>query len=150
MDLPAYLTQATPDEWHQVAWNWNWDSGVEALQWIIRQPMCDRGTALLVYWMGGPRYLAQYTERTEVPHYSLEHYDLLMEIERGYLTGRYTGAEIAFDTHDDEGHDWTGEYADIPYRRPIPQPMYAASPGHKVARRTDFDEGYPAGVEWDT
>src|SRR5712691_6236599 len=52
------VNQATPDEWHQVAWNWNWDSGVEALQWIIRQPMCDRGTALLVYWMGGPRYLA--------------------------------------------------------------------------------------------
>ncbi len=76
MDLPAYLTQATPDEWHQVAWKWNWDSGVEALQWIIRQPTCDRGTALLVYWTGGPRCLAQYTERTEVRDSELELYDL--------------------------------------------------------------------------
>ncbi|MGZ3679993.1 MAG: DUF4274 domain-containing protein [Ktedonobacterales bacterium] len=57
-ELLAYLTQATPDAWHQVAWKWNWDSGIKPLQWIIRQPRCDRGTALLIYWYSGPRYLA--------------------------------------------------------------------------------------------
>lgn len=150
MNLQAYLTQATPSEWHQVAWNWNWDSGIEPLQWIIRQAACDRGTALLIYWYNGPRYLAQYAMRAEVPDYKLEGYDLMLEIEQAYLAGRYTHAEIAFDPHDDEGHDWTAEYADIPYRHPIPQLMYMASPGRTEARRKDSDEGYPPGVEWDT
>ncbi len=80
-----------------MAWHWNWDSGVEPLQWIIRQDTCDRGTALLLYWYGGPRHLAQYAERGEVPEYMVEHYDLVREIEAAYLSGRYACAQIAFD-----------------------------------------------------
>ncbi len=84
MDLMTWLAQATPDDWHQVAWGWNWDSGHETLQWIIRQPTCDCGTALLVYWKGGPRYYAQYTTRAAVPEYERAGYDLVMDIERAY------------------------------------------------------------------
>jgi len=61
------ISQASPEEWHQVACNWNWDDGADELRWIIQQPTCDRGTALLVYWHGGPRYYAQYATRDEVP-----------------------------------------------------------------------------------
>ncbi|MGZ3679994.1 MAG: hypothetical protein ACXWQR_15800 [Ktedonobacterales bacterium] len=73
----------------------------------------------------------------------------MQEIEWPYVAGRYTHAEITFDPHDDEGHDWTAEYVDMPYRRPIPQLMYVASLGHTVARQKAFDEGYPPGVRWD-
>lgn len=149
MDLAAYLAQATPEEWHQVAWNWNWDAGIEPLRWIIRQPTCDRGTALLVYWYAGPRYKARYASRDEVPLYQLEGFDLVMEIEAGFLAGRYSNAQISFDPRDDLGHDWTAEYGDQPYRRLIPPQMYMASPGRKVARDGNFDEGYPPGVDRD-
>jgi hypothetical protein len=141
------LAQATPEDWHQVAWHWNWDSGVEPLRWIIRQERCDRGTALLIYWCGGPRYLAQYAERGEVPFYALEDYDLNMAIEAAYLAGRYTSTQIAFDPRNDLGYDWTAEYADQLYRRPIPEHMYAATPGCELVRRDDFHNGYPPDVE---
>jgi uncharacterized protein DUF4274 len=150
VDLSTYLAQATPEDWHQVAWSWNWDAGEEPLLWIIRQPNCDRGTALLIYWYAGPRYLAQYASRDEVPSYEVEGYDLVMEIEAAYLAGRYANVQIAFDPHDDRGYDWTAEYADKPYRRQIPEHMYMASPGRKVAPQDDFDEGYPPGVERDS
>jgi hypothetical protein len=149
MDLLSYLSQATPDEWHQVAGSWNWDTDPEPLRWIIRHPLRDRGTALLVYWYSGPRYFAQYLTRSEVPSYELEGYDLMTEIEQAYLANRYTRAEIAFTPHDDGGYDWTAGYADVPLRRPIPELMYATSPGHQATRRADFDDGYPPGVQRD-
>lgn len=147
MDLQTFLAQATPDEWHQVAWQWNWDSGVEPLRWIIGQPACDRGTALLIYWYGGPRYLSQYASREEVPDYSLEDYDLVMAIERAYLGGFYTRQEIAFDPADDAGFDWTAEYASEPLLRPIPAVMYAASPGRRLSRDPAFEDGVPYGSD---
>jgi hypothetical protein len=84
-----------------------------------------------------------------VPSYQLEGYDFVMEIEAAFLAGRYANAQISFDPRDDLGHDWTAEYADLPYRRPIPPEMFIASPGRKVAPQDDFDEGYPPGVERD-
>ncbi len=54
MNLQTYLASAAPEDWHQVAWNWNWDAGEDSLRWIARQPNCDRGTALLLYWYGCP------------------------------------------------------------------------------------------------
>jgi hypothetical protein len=90
VDLPTYLAQASPEEWYRVAWNWSWDNGLDELRWIIRQPTCDRGTALLVYWGTGPRYFAEYATRDEVPWHELEGYDLAMEVERRYLAGAYT------------------------------------------------------------
>jgi hypothetical protein len=153
VDVRTSLTQASPEEWHQVAWSWNWDNGVEELRWIIRQPTCDRGTALLVYWYGGPRYFAQYASRDEVPEYQLEEYDLVMEIERRYLAGAYLRQEIAFDPHDDDGgadergFDWTLEYVDLPNRHPISEAMKHASPGHLVGRDPTFEDGYPPGAE---
>ncbi|HEX9414580.1 MAG TPA: DUF4274 domain-containing protein, partial [Ktedonobacterales bacterium] len=134
MDLLTYLAQASPDAWHQVAWNWNWDSGGDVLRWIIRQSTCDRGTALLVYWYGAPRYFAQYTTRDEVPEHELAGYALVREIERRYLAGAYTRQEIAFDPRHDERYDWTADSADIPNRRPIPELMLVASPGRTVER----------------
>lgn len=145
MDLQTFLAQATPDEWHQVAWNWNWDSGVEPLRWIVQRPKCDRGTALLIYWYAGPRYFAQYASREEVLEYSLEHYDLIMAIERAYLAGFYTRQEIAFDPSDDAGFDWTAEYAAEPLQRPIPAAMYTASRGRKLERDPAFEDGVPYG-----
>lgn len=154
MDLLTYLAQASPEQWHQVACNWNWDNGEQELRWIIRQPSCDRGTALLVYWHGGPRWYAQYATRDEVPRHELEGYALVREIEHRYLTGAYTRQELAFDPHADygvseRGYDWTLAYADLPNRHPIPELMYVASPGRVVGRDTAYNEGYPPGVEED-
>ena len=152
LDLLTYLAQASPDEWHQVAWNWNWDNPSDAIYWIIRQPTCDRGAALLAYWCATSRYFAQYATRDAVPEHELDGHDLVAEIERRYLAGGYTRQEIAYDPREDrgfseQGYDWTQEYANLPNRRPIPEEMYVASPRHFVACAEGYDEGYPPGVE---
>jgi len=44
-------------ELHQFAWNYNWgDDNWVYLNWIVRNPLCDKGTALLLYWKHVPRW----------------------------------------------------------------------------------------------
>ncbi len=102
-----------------------------------------------MYWKGGPRYYAQYMTRAEVPEYEIAGYDLVMDIERAYLAGAYTRQEISFDPHNDEGQDWTAEYSATPNRRPIPDLMYVTSPGRRVERDTEYDDGYPLAMDAD-
>src|SRR5262245_12922454 len=35
---------------------------------VIDNPLCDRGTALLVFWQNSPGYLYQYASAAEVPY----------------------------------------------------------------------------------
>lgn len=46
-------------ELHYLAREWNWDDGktAEVMTSIINHPLCDRGTALLLYWDGAAPYL---------------------------------------------------------------------------------------------
>lgn len=122
--LAKYLEDNGPDEWHKIASGWNWDAGVEPLDWIIRQPQCDQATALLIYWKGGPGFLAQYGSRHEVPSHALANYDLVKEVERRYVAGFYTRHEIAFDPRKHSGLDWTQEYPDVKKAIPIPEKMH--------------------------
>jgi hypothetical protein len=143
--LLRYLERGTPDDWYQVAWAWNWDNGVEPLRWIVAQPQCDRGTALLVYWHADPRYVQRYAERAEVPAHHRPVYDLVKDIERRYLAGGYTRQRIAFDPRADAGHDWTKGQRGSPVARPLPAMMLEPSPGARVAAAR-FEEGFPREV----
>jgi Domain of unknown function (DUF4274) len=136
--LAGYLEKGGPDEWHKIASGWNWDGGVEPLKWIIRQPQCDRATALLVYWKGGPGFMAQYDSRDEVPSHALANYDLVKEVERRYLSDFYTRYEIAFDPRKHAGLDWTKEYADITKKQPIPDRMHQALRGRDLPESCVF------------
>ncbi|MGX2954874.1 DUF4274 domain-containing protein [Shewanella sp. JL219SE-S6] len=40
------------EELHYVAANLNWDNGLESPAAILNHPLCDAGTALLLYWYG--------------------------------------------------------------------------------------------------
>lgn len=54
--LMRYLKSSGLKEWNQVAVDWNCDNGLKPLRWIIEQPECDKGTALLIYWVSDPNY----------------------------------------------------------------------------------------------
>lgn len=49
----AWLEQQTPDTWHKVVMNWNYDHGDAVLSWILTQPACDKGTAARVFRIEG-------------------------------------------------------------------------------------------------
>lgn len=48
------IKQMTPDDWHEIALNWNWDHGVAELDWITAQHACDRATAVYLLCAGKP------------------------------------------------------------------------------------------------
>ena len=124
----------SPLELHVVAANWNWDDGCELLTWIIRNPICDKGTALLIYWHAGPGWQYQFLNRDEVPKYARANYDLIKEIETRYISGFYTEASIAFDPSNDEETDWTTMYAKISTRQEIPKQMRISTSGISIDR----------------
>jgi hypothetical protein len=61
----AWLKENGPDEWHRWALAWNWDYGVELLEWIVAQPNCDKGTALDIYYAAQPDYFARFASVEE-------------------------------------------------------------------------------------
>jgi hypothetical protein len=52
--LFSWLRSHGPDDRHLVVSDWNWDHGGRIPMWIVRQPDCDRATALLAFWMNDP------------------------------------------------------------------------------------------------
>ena len=52
-DAIAWLAETTPEIWHYVASQWDWDWGVEPLAWIAQQQECDAGTAAMLFWKSG-------------------------------------------------------------------------------------------------
>jgi hypothetical protein len=124
-------------ELHQLAWNWNWDDSRDVPGQIIRHPLCDRSTALLIYWRAGPRWFYQFATRDEVAakaDWGLDDYDLIKEIEKRYLAGVYTQAGIAFDPSNENGYNWTTSYKDLESKQTIPEMLKMPSPGRVLDR----------------
>jgi len=124
----------TFEKLHNFAVHYNWDDGFEIPKWIINNPLCDRGTALMMYWHARPQYFCKYPTRDEVPRtgWNLQHYDFLREIEEKYLGGFYKHQTIFFNPRHDmsdgmEGYDWTQENDDEPQHTSLPAEMFEPS-----------------------
>lgn len=46
------IKQMSPDDWHEIVLNWNWDHGTAELDWITARRDCDRATALVALAAG--------------------------------------------------------------------------------------------------
>jgi hypothetical protein len=114
---------------HRRALRVNWDEGIWRLQRMVEDPACDHGTALAIYWMGGPGFDQQYATAKEVDSWRKLTYRFLRQLEKRLLRKQFATSNILFNPRFDctsissEGHDWTAEYDDIPKRRPIPDAL---------------------------
>lgn len=106
----------TAVRYYKLAKEHNWDDDYEALYGILLDPGCDQGTALMIYWLGKPKYFCQFTDRMEVPSYNRENYDLLKMIEKKY---RAYPKIISYDPKDD-----IVEYEDAEVKVPIDPIFY--------------------------
>lgn len=98
------LKSMGPDGWHRLALYANWDYTDDAVwQWIIRQPDCDKATALAIFWKAHPDYYAEFPSRATVPSINRPGYDLVTAIRDRWLAGRYRRSELAFSLDDDAG-----------------------------------------------
>jgi hypothetical protein len=120
-----FETVTDSEELHLYADGFNWDTGVEEMRRVIEHPLCDRGTALLIYWRGAPGWYARYTDRSETRNPDqADHYDLLREIEQKIIGGHFHTLRFPYDPKSDRGHDMTTQYGSAGQKRPIPPEMF--------------------------
>lgn len=113
------------EELHLYAGHFNWDCGCEELHRVIQHPLCDRGTALMIYWRGGPRWFARYRDRSEASNPDAARtFDLLREIEKKVMANAFKSRQIHFDPKNDKGYDWTQRHNTTKVVREIPMEMF--------------------------
>ncbi len=52
-----WLRSASTEDWHRVAvcFDAQWDGPTDHLFWIVRQPQCEKATALTIFWKARPK-----------------------------------------------------------------------------------------------
>ena len=133
----AVETMQTAEELHDFMQNYNWDNGVATVEKVINHPKCDKGTALMCYWLASPAYWLRFDDVSKVSEYMREDYLFVKMLERKYVNGEFTRSEIAFDPHSDDGTDWIADSererkAILPNK--IPQQMFEPVEGIGLKR----------------
>jgi len=88
-------------ELHYLASIFNWDDDKDILEWIINSPLCDRGTALLIFWRSQPDFYTRFDNEDEVD-YERETFRLVRNIVKNFQDGFYKKARIRFNPQSDE------------------------------------------------
>lgn len=94
-----YLAERGPELWHAVADDWNWDNGLWILEWIIRQPDCERATAQLIFWRAEPEWFLPFGGKEDWEsrvNNSRELYELVKVIVDRWNSGSYTRSILEF------------------------------------------------------
>lgn len=115
-------------ELHMFADGWNWDGGVEELRRVIRHPLCELATALLIYWRGQPVYYLKYHSVEDAPEHERPGFNLLREIESKVRGCRFRYGALTYKPTDDQGHDMTRGANQATAERTIPSEMYSVGP----------------------
>ena len=151
-EIIAWLPWASPDEWHRVAFGWNWGFGSDILRWITRQPECDKATALLIFWYGEPSYywsdnLEQTGNRLADRSSNNDDFHLLGEIMSSWRSKSYTRAELAFDPRSlyikPEYVEKSANHPTLAITADMIQPLR----GRTLAAAGDFIEGLPPHIK---
>jgi|GEM_PF-2075916 len=87
----------TAAELHEVAENLNWDDGTEKLDALLEHPLCDRGTALMIYWLADPVYFSQYDRAEDISGSGRDVFRFLKRVESALLAQQFSTNAIAFD-----------------------------------------------------
>ncbi|MBL7717372.1 MAG: DUF4274 domain-containing protein [Flavipsychrobacter sp.] len=96
----AFNTINNPLELHFIADNYNWDDGVELLDWIINSPLCDKATAMMLFWRAQPDYYTEYATKEEA-NYDGDIWMLLQRIIQNVEKGFYTHQQLEYDSRKD-------------------------------------------------
>jgi len=92
------------------AQNYNWDDGIEVLNWIIDSPKCDKGCASLIFWTSEPDFYFKYTEDT-IPHYEKNVFLLLKKITYKFGNNEFIRSNLKYDPAERvKKLDWAKEY----------------------------------------
>lgn len=140
-----YAEKQTPKILHQMAMEWNETSAF--LNWLIDNPKTEKATALMIYWMSGPRFFKQFRDRETAKEVigSTTGFDFTENLENKYLSGFYKNNKFSFDpnTADYSGVIWAEQYLDKNIVSAIPAAMFEKMQGEAVEEPQGFIEGMP-------
>jgi hypothetical protein len=128
-----FASVADPEELHLFAAHFNMDTGVGEIRKVVRHPLCDRGTLLLVYWRLSPGWFYSEEGSGIRSPAEAEQYDLFKEAERRYLAAALTETGLRFDPRSFRGGNLIADneqYGGLPR---VPPTMFGPSPGAVVA-----------------
>lgn len=96
--IADWLPLASSDDWHRMILGHNRELGDAPLFWIMRQPRCEKATALGIFYLARPGLLiAHGGDRSRTPDRLKRAFDLIGEIRMRYVNGFYREAAIGFD-----------------------------------------------------
>ena len=156
--LRRWLPRQGAKTWHQVALTWNWDNGVETLNWILDQPSCDRGTAIALYLLGEPGFYAEkfasLDEMRAADHFGVKNAEFLAGICRRWADGAFP----LYRYHPGYWWDRARLWDDVPpgvvsanAPWPVPATMVAAPLRGEAVDLSGFYEGMPkAWFDWNS
>jgi hypothetical protein len=129
-----------PGEWHRYVHDHNWDFGEDPLLWIIRQPGCEKATALLAFYMSRPGQLLDHAfDASKMELWEHSAFDLIVEIRDRFLAGAFTASTIAFDAERalaDEAY-LPEDPDEAAFDHLIPPPMRISIPGREIDMAED-------------
>jgi hypothetical protein len=88
-----------PAELFYLAHTYNWDDGIDVLQWVVDSPLCSVATASLIFWRSQPDYYRRYnlSGDTSVALNDDEVLSLLHSIIKKYENNSFSSIALAFD-----------------------------------------------------
>ncbi|MBA4032279.1 MAG: hypothetical protein C0478_15520 [Planctomyces sp.] len=122
-----FASVTDPEELHVFASFYNWDGGDHDLLQVLHHPLCDLGTALLIYWRSQPGFYLEYRNFEEVGPAFEDGWHLLRKIEGMVAAGSFRTSTQPFDPANDEGEDLRPNPEEIRrHGQDIPPAMYRA------------------------
>ena len=70
---------------------------VDALEAVLEHPLCDRGTALMIYWLGEPTYFADFASDEDVPEVNRSLKEFLNRVQNQLMSEQFKSNTICFD-----------------------------------------------------
>ncbi|KPM30486.1 Hypothetical protein I595_3307 [Croceitalea dokdonensis DOKDO 023] len=97
---------------YYLAENFNWDDGIDVLNWIIESPKCDSGTACMIFWKAEPDYYAEYNAET-IGESDKEVFDLLQKIISKFKSSGFRKNKLKFNLLENgySSADFDSEYS---------------------------------------
>ncbi|MEM1263711.1 MAG: DUF4274 domain-containing protein [Pseudomonadota bacterium] len=87
-------------ELHLFADLWNWDSGMDEMYRVIAAPICERATALLVFWRASPDYYQGCQNADDLAEYERDGFALIRAIEAKFMAGDFADGSLRYDPNE--------------------------------------------------
>ena len=87
-------------ELHFLADIYNWDDGIEVLDWILDSNKCDKGTASMIFWRSSPDYYFEKPEN-EIEEHEKETFNLLKKIIQKFKDNKFRRSSLKYNPNED-------------------------------------------------